>query len=110
MEANDFDIFLIASLDDPLATGIYIDTIYLAEERVIYNHGTSNRYGLLLLPAVLEGEIQDKNEIQSLSYISLAELDHFLQGKGFKKYYYPGLYEIENSDKTLQNSISRRLY
>ncbi len=99
VEANDFDIFLIASLDDPLATGIYIDTIYLAEERVIYNHGTSNRYGLLLLPAVLEGEMQDKNEIQSLSYISLSELDHFLQGKGFKQYYYPGLYEIENSDK-----------
>ncbi|MEQ8189475.1 MAG: tubulin-like doman-containing protein [Candidatus Eremiobacterota bacterium] len=99
VEANDFDIFLIASLDDPLATGIYIDTIYLAEERVRYNHGTSNRYGLLLLPAVMEGEIQDKNEIQSLSYISLAELDHFLQGKGFKQYYYPGLYEIENTDK-----------
>ncbi len=98
-DANDFDIFLIASLDDPLATGIYIDTIYLIEERVIYNHGTSNRFGLFLLPAVLEGEIQDKNEIQSLSYISLAELDHFLQGKGFKQYYYPGLYEIENSDK-----------
>jgi hypothetical protein len=99
VEANDFDIFLLASLDDPLATGIYIDTIYLVEERVKYNNGTSNRYGLMLLPAVMEGEIQDKNEIQAMSYISLSELDHFLQGKGFKKYYYPGNHEIENLEK-----------
>ncbi|HPZ07218.1 MAG TPA: tubulin-like doman-containing protein, partial [Candidatus Eremiobacteraeota bacterium] len=98
-EANDFDIFLIAALDDPLASGIYIDMIYLTEDRVIYNHGTSNRYALLFLPALLEGTMKDKNEMQSMACAALSELEHFLQKKEFKKYYYPGHLEVEIKEK-----------
>lgn len=98
-EANDFDVFLISPVHDALGAGMFIDMIYLTEERIKTQHGTLNPFACLLLPGPVEMEKEDKNILLGTSYSSLAELDYFLSGKLFKEDYYPGVYEVESSEK-----------
>jgi len=99
VEANDFDVFLVSPLYDSVGSGIFIDMAYLTEDRIIYNHGTSNPFAFLLVPGPIEQEKFGKNEVLSNSFAALSELDYYLKGKDFKKFYYPGLHEVEIAEK-----------
>jgi len=78
---------------------MFIDLTYLTEERIRIQHGTLNPFACLLLPGPMEMEKEDKNVLLGTSYYGLAELDHFLSGKLFKQHYYPGVHEVESTEK-----------